>query len=131
VVLVRRTDVPEEHIASFFRVTRLRIFPVRSEEVPHDGRRREYLAPVPPHSILSVAVELLLIGRCFVQSVLIGLTIEEHYVGSKTAAFWDVFAAVTMMLPPRNNQSLVTLKMEAYVFPKPGLFLLESTVSYP
>jgi hypothetical protein len=59
--------------------------------MPHDGRRREDLAMAPPQSCLSVTVELLLMGPCFVECVLISLPIEEHCVTSKTAVFWDTF----------------------------------------
>jgi hypothetical protein len=65
--------------------------------MPHDGRRREPLATAPPQSSLSVTVELSLMGRCFVECVLINLLIERYCVGSKNAVFWDVSKAVTIL----------------------------------
>jgi hypothetical protein len=60
VVLVRRTGDSEEHVASIFRVTGLWVFPACSEDMPHDGRRREPLATSPPRSCISDTAELLL-----------------------------------------------------------------------
>jgi hypothetical protein len=55
-----RTDVSEEHIAFIFRVRRFWALLVRSEDAPHNGRRREPVATVSPLACLSVTVELLL-----------------------------------------------------------------------
>jgi hypothetical protein len=52
--------------------------------------------PPPPQSSLSFTVELL-IGHCFVEFVLNGLSIEGYYVGLKNIVFWGVFMVVSMM----------------------------------
>jgi hypothetical protein len=54
VVLVR-TDVSEEYIVSIFSVTTVSSL---SEDMPHDERRREPLAAVPPPSNVSFTVEI-------------------------------------------------------------------------
>jgi hypothetical protein len=56
VVLVRRTDVSEERIASVFSATILRVLPARRGDVPHDGRRREPLLTAGPQLCLAVTV---------------------------------------------------------------------------
>jgi hypothetical protein len=53
-----RTDVSEEHITSIFRVKRLRVLLVRSQDVPQDGRGRQPPATAPSLSCLSVTVRL-------------------------------------------------------------------------
>jgi hypothetical protein len=90
--------------------------------MPHDGRRREPFATAHPQSFLSFTVDLLLMGRCFVNCVLTSLPIEEHHVGSKTAV--DCGGAVARgslrhplwrisSLRAGKNQSLATLNMKA------------------
>jgi hypothetical protein len=45
-------------IASVFKLRRFWFFPARSEDIPHDGRRREPLVTAFPQPCLSVTLEL-------------------------------------------------------------------------
>jgi hypothetical protein len=56
----------------------------------------EPLITEPPQSCLSVTLESLLMGCCFVECVLISLPIVGDNVRLKSAVYWDVFTAVTI-----------------------------------
>jgi hypothetical protein len=85
-----------EHIINIFRVRDLSPIGSQRGYASRRSGKREPLARAPPQSSLSVTVELLLMGRSFVECVSISLLIEEHYVGSENAVFWDIFLALIM-----------------------------------
>jgi hypothetical protein len=53
------------------------VFPARSEDVPHDGRRREPLARHPTVEFIRYSGVIVDVARCFAECISISLLIEE------------------------------------------------------
>jgi hypothetical protein len=82
------------------------VSPVLSEDIPHDGRRREPLAAALPKSYLYLTVALLM-DRCFVKYVLISLDEETEFDSNyKVSDKHDCGCAVTpgpLLCPQRGT----------------------------